>query len=42
MEIEPNAEDLLYLLAIKIQQGDFSEKPLYTGLTMQEILDQKS
>ena len=41
MEIEPNAEELLYLLAIKIQQGDFSEKPVYTGLTMQEILDQK-
>ena len=41
MEIEPNAEDLLYLLAIKIQQRDFSEKPVYTGLTMQEILDQK-
>ena len=32
---------VLYLLAIKIQTGDYSEKPEYTGLTMQEILDQK-
>ena len=41
MENEPKGEDLLYLLAIKIQTGDYSEKPEYTGLTMQEILDQK-
>ena len=36
---DPSAEEQLTMLAIKIQTGDFSEKPTYTKLTTQEILD---
>jgi deltex-like protein len=39
MEIEQDAQELLFSLAIKIQSEDYSEKPKYTGLTTQEILD---
>ena len=41
IEEEEDVQTHLFNLAIKIQEGDFSEKPSYIQIKDQEILDQQ-